>query len=372
MTWRQVLLWTCFSLLILMLRLFCWLADAASCLWRSNDDDVDPCVDGSFVGHVFDELEYAGAGRCESGVCLNVVVPVRNEEKYLKRCLDSVRRLSLQPDKIVVYDDDSCDGSRRILESYRGFDNFLVVEGVRPPGDMAHRYGMALQQATRFIDGDCDFLGVLDADTVLEPDYYRKVVGRMMRDPGYGLCGGLLVGEDISPRFFGLPTFVYGANRVYDVGCWLDLNGGSMTLQETGFGVDTVHFLEAILKDYRPTLYRDVLSWSLRERPGENRLFHRGYVSWLLGYYGWYLFLRGVWNRSPGLIAGYLKASTVEAARWETEQHIQAFQLNRVRKALGLPIVSGDPKQMVRVMYPAVLRYQRLLKGNRIKKFMEA
>lgn len=66
-------------------------------------------------------------------VRLSIIIPVYNEEKFLKRCLDSVCGL---PDdvQVIVINDGSTDGSQKIMEEYKGqgfsFGNFKKSRGV--------------------------------------------------------------------------------------------------------------------------------------------------------------------------------------------------------------------------------------------------
>ena len=47
---------------------------------------------------------------------ISIVVPTYNEEKYIKLCLDSLHRQSLEPAEIIVVDNNSTD--RTIAVSY--------------------------------------------------------------------------------------------------------------------------------------------------------------------------------------------------------------------------------------------------------------
>ena len=49
---------------------------------------------------------------------LSVVVPVHNVEDYLAECLDSLAGQSLDAIEVVMVDDGSTDGSRRIAEEF--------------------------------------------------------------------------------------------------------------------------------------------------------------------------------------------------------------------------------------------------------------
>lgn len=49
----------------------------------------------------------------------SVIIPVFNEEKYLPNCLTSLENQSLQPDEIIIGDNNSTDRSVLIAKSYQ-------------------------------------------------------------------------------------------------------------------------------------------------------------------------------------------------------------------------------------------------------------
>jgi glycosyltransferase involved in cell wall biosynthesis len=51
---------------------------------------------------------------------LSVVIPTKNEERYLPAVLESIRRQSLQPDEVIVADAWSTDATRSIVAQFGG------------------------------------------------------------------------------------------------------------------------------------------------------------------------------------------------------------------------------------------------------------
>jgi glycosyltransferase involved in cell wall biosynthesis len=49
---------------------------------------------------------------------VDVVIPVRNGDRFIKACLDSVKAQTRAPRAIVVVDDGSMDGTAAIVETY--------------------------------------------------------------------------------------------------------------------------------------------------------------------------------------------------------------------------------------------------------------
>nr|WP_283601992.1 glycosyltransferase family 2 protein [Ligilactobacillus aviarius] len=53
---------------------------------------------------------------------LSIIIPVYNDEKYLKRCLDSIINLDYQNLEIILVDDGSTDDSLAIMTDYAAQD----------------------------------------------------------------------------------------------------------------------------------------------------------------------------------------------------------------------------------------------------------
>ncbi len=89
---------------------------------------------------------------------ITVIVPVHNKERYLAKCLKSILRQSYTDLEIIVVDDSSSDGSKRIIEEYADKDSRIkVIESSSKLGALHCRYEaikVALGQRMVFVDAD--------------------------------------------------------------------------------------------------------------------------------------------------------------------------------------------------------------------------
>jgi len=110
---------------------------------------------------------------------LSVLIPARNEEKKIKKCLKSILAQDYPNFEVLVYNDHSEDRTREYLEEFsRKFPNLTVLDSLPlPPGWMGKNF--ACYELSKNAKGD--LLLFVDADTALEPGALRKAV-HLMRE----------------------------------------------------------------------------------------------------------------------------------------------------------------------------------------------
>lgn len=88
---------------------------------------------------------------------ISVIIPVYNDEKYLKECLNSIIKQTYKNLEIILVDDGSTDGTAEICEHYRDKDERIRVlhkenEGIGPSRNAG--LAMATGEYVLFVDGD--------------------------------------------------------------------------------------------------------------------------------------------------------------------------------------------------------------------------
>lgn len=95
---------------------------------------------------------------------VTVIIPAYNEEKYIQKCLDSLKNQTLENFEIIVVDDGSTDSTRQIASKLGVKVTSLTHGG---PG-RAKNYG------ARIASGK--ILVFLDADMFVEKSYLKKII----------------------------------------------------------------------------------------------------------------------------------------------------------------------------------------------------
>ena len=112
------------------------------------------------------------AGKASAREKLSIVLPVYNEARTVGEVIDAVLAKPLKIDReLIIVESDSTDGTRAIVEGYRGRPGVQVVLEDRPQGKgHAVRAGLAHVTGTIVLIQDADFeYDIDDYDALLEP-----------------------------------------------------------------------------------------------------------------------------------------------------------------------------------------------------------
>lgn len=99
---------------------------------------------------------------------ISIIVPIYNVEKYLRRCLDSIRAQTFTDFECICIDDGSPDGSGRILDEYAELDGrFRVIHQENAGVSAARNVGLDAARG--------EWIAFCDSDDWIEADYMKTM-----------------------------------------------------------------------------------------------------------------------------------------------------------------------------------------------------
>ncbi|AIC15363.1 glycosyltransferase [Nitrososphaera viennensis] len=111
---------------------------------------------------------------------VSVILPARNEEKYIASCLDTLLAQDYPNFEVIAINDSSTDRTGEIIQSYAARDSRIVYVSTpaKPEGWAGKNW--ACHQGYKKASGE--YLFFTDADTKHEPDVMSLAVGRMLSE----------------------------------------------------------------------------------------------------------------------------------------------------------------------------------------------
>ena len=104
---------------------------------------------------------------------LSIIIPVYNGEKYLSRCLDSLRKQTFKNWQAIFIDDGSSDNSGVILDKFVATDNRVVVIHKKNGGVSAARNDGIKKANGKYIH-------FMDVDDEIDADYYETMLNNAL------------------------------------------------------------------------------------------------------------------------------------------------------------------------------------------------
>jgi hypothetical protein len=100
---------------------------------------------------------------------LVTVIPVYNGERFLEATLESVASQTRRPDRVIIQDNCSTDGTHRIAKAFEkeGFEWRLTDEHVGSTENFNNALGYA---------EEADVLHLLTADDLIKPEFYERLI----------------------------------------------------------------------------------------------------------------------------------------------------------------------------------------------------
>ena len=101
-------------------------------------------------------------------IAVSVIVPIYNVEKYLEKCIKSIRKQSLKNIEIICVDDGSTDSCPKMLEEYaKGDPRIRVI--TQPNGG----YGKAMNVGLAAAKGE--YIGIVEPDDYILPNMFKTL-----------------------------------------------------------------------------------------------------------------------------------------------------------------------------------------------------
>jgi glycosyltransferase involved in cell wall biosynthesis len=158
-----------------------------------------------------------------------LITPARNEAAFVAGTIDSIVAQQQRPLKWVIVSDGSTDRTDAIVASYAARYDFIQLLR-RSSGEtrsFASKVGAFVQGYAEIAHLSFAFVGNLDGDVAVEPEYYARALERFAVDPRLGICSAIYwnqVGGELS-RSRTRPSDTPGAAQLFRRQCYEEIGG---------------------------------------------------------------------------------------------------------------------------------------------------
>jgi biofilm PGA synthesis N-glycosyltransferase PgaC len=182
-----------------------------------------------------------------------LISPARNESAFIEKTLGSMTKQTLLPERWVIVDDGSNDGTAEIVEKY--IDRCPWIELVRRPQRLDRNFAGKVQAFNAGLERvqslAFDVVGNLDADLSFPSDYFEFLMRKFSEDPKLGVAGTPFTedgGYDTARDSFEGENYVAGGCQLFRAACFKEIGG---YVANRAGGVDWIAVMSARMKGWK-------------------------------------------------------------------------------------------------------------------------
>ena len=169
-----------------------------------------------------------------------LVTAAYNEGAFIENTIRSVVSQNVQPLKWVIVSDGSTDDTDEIVEKYALQYGFICLYRITEdhPRNFAAQVNAINAGIAQIGDIEFGFIGNMDADVTMEPNYFGLLLEKFRRDPNLGLGGGMIYEQAVDGNFKGRKTnsrtSVAHACQLFRRNCFASVGGNYIPLPYGG------------------------------------------------------------------------------------------------------------------------------------------
>jgi len=276
---------------------------------------------------------------------------VKNEEKYISHTIKAVISQTCKPQKWIIVNDGSKDATENIIKEFQKEYSFIQLIQIQDRGSRNFSSKVfALTYAYQNLENiRYDFIGILDGDITLPPNYYEIMFSKFIQNPKLGIAGGEFydVHKHKEYKIHPSPNSVRGGVQLFRRECYEDIGGLSPFRYG---GEDTVAEVSARMYGWEVKTFSDVTARHHRITgtaitSKAQATYRQGMIEFTLGYHPLFEIIKCIkrLNENPVMIGsicrflGYSISALIRRKKEVTNDFVEFLrkeQIDRVKSVL--------------------------------------
>lgn len=210
-----------------------------------------------------------------------MATPCKNEENSLQRFAESIINQTVTPGLWVIVDDGSTDKSPEILSDLETKYSWIrIITNKGTKRDLGFHYARVvskgLSSALEISSVEkipFEYIGLIDADMILENNFFEKIIDRFEKEPHLGIASGTAAYYDKEKLVTetGRENLPIGGLRVWRKKCFIETEGFPIS-----YSPDSVSNVLAILRGWETKRFNDIVGIQTRRTSSAEGLW-KGY-----------------------------------------------------------------------------------------------
>ena len=289
-----------------------------------------------------------------------LITPARNEEGFIRKTIESVIHQTVLPEKWIIVNDGSTDGTESIVRSYVEEHPWIELLEMPPHPNYAFSAKAKCFNAglERLKDLEFQIIGNIDADISFDQDFFAFLLDKFERFSDLGVAGAPMrePGHDSVKDGNFNETDVFGACQLFrrkcmeDIGGYPAIRGGidwAAVRMARMKGWETRSFLDKRFFHHRTMGATNCSVWRAIWNHGQKDYYLGNHPLWELFRVTYQMTSRPFLLRGLILFAGYVSAYLKRTERPIPPELIrfnQHEQLRRLASVLGLSAFARGAK----------------------------
>lgn len=232
-----------------------------------------------------------------------IITPCKNEEESLPAVAESIINQTIKPSLWIIVNDCSTDNTANIIDRLTYEHSWIKKLDMK----QSTRRDLGLHVSQVYIEGlefavrysslnnvDFEYIGTVDGDTILVPNYFERLIQEFEADTNLGICSGhghyKLNGKAIWPDY--RSDFPTGCARLLSKKCYDEIGGYTLTCAP-----DSVSVAKAKISGWNTKRIKDTTFFLTRATSGAEGLW-KGYKqfafnNYYTGYTPYHALLKG-------------------------------------------------------------------------------